>query len=511
MTAADPGPSGIIQRVRGESQAAGVFGAAPAARSSERAWMLALGVLAAVAVGVAAGGGQLAFAVLLVAAPAFAVVAIAAPERTAVALIVALPFFFYPTTVGQFSLFLAVPTFGFVALILTLRERAVLQRLHGALPVAAYAALVVIAIAMAALSDDPTTAFTRVVYLVLFGWFAGALALTLQDGRLSVDTVVKAIVAAGALAAIAVLAQFIAQFVGGRQSVIDWMQNLYPQFGGAKAAAKNLQTSNWVLENPEVLRGVFPFMAPASAGQFLMLTLIAAVWSYRERLHQGRLPGAPAAQLAVIVLIGAGLLATFSRQAWLGAVVGLLALGLRRRPALTVGVVALAIVALAALPIPGGSGTFGQYLLTASDASSTSSAGRITLWGDAINLIPSHAVVGVGPGLFGTLNPSGKGVFYAHNMFLDAAIELGVAGAVALLAVFGGGLMSALRRPGTPAFAMLTAYATANLFDDSLLLPRNGLLLATTFALLAAPIRVGARALRSQSAVVVGRRATAPA
>jgi hypothetical protein len=47
-------------------------------------------------------------------------------------------------------------------------------------------------------------------------------------------------------------------------------------------------------------------------------------------------------------------------------------------------------------------------------------------------------------------------------------------------------MRSALRRRAMLGFAMLAAYVVANLFDDVLYFPRNGILLAAAFALAAA-------------------------
>jgi len=151
---------------------------------------------------------------------------------------------------------------------------------------------------------------------------------------------------------------------------------------------------------------------------------------------------------------------------------------------------------LVVLPAPGGHGTFGDYLLTASDTSNVSSATRLGLLTQAIHLIPGHALIGVGPGMYGTLNPNpANPVYYAHNVWLDETVELGVAGGLALAATFLLAMRSALRRRAMLGFAMLAAYVVANLFDDVLYFPRNGILLAAAFALAAAadPARPGPR------------------
>lgn len=452
------------------------------------AWdgLVAAGVALAVLAGLLAGYGHWWVAALLVLGPAFLVLAVAAPTRMALALLVALPLMVYPARVGEFSVFLAVPLFGVTSIALVLGERATLHRLREILPLRTFAVLVVTALIAAALSSDVARGSSRVLYLVLYGVLAWALATALLTRRLTAQQVATALVWGGAVGATAVMAQFFAQFAFGQQSVIDWMQSVYPAFGGQRAAEINQATSNWVVSDPEVLRGLFPFMSPSSAGQYLMMSLIAGLWLLRERWPLRR--AGAALLIGLIALIGVGLLVSLSRQAWVGLLAGVLVVGLRSRRVRRI--LAVAAVLALVVPIPGRGGTFGTYLLSAAETSSTSSGTRLQLWGDALELMPEHALVGVGPGLYDTLNPvPGRGVYYAHNIFLDAGVEIGLLGLVALVLLFALALRTAWRRGATLALAMLTAYVVANLFDDLLYFPRNGLLLAVAVALLAAPSR----------------------
>ncbi len=442
---------------------------------------MAGGVAIAAFGGYLAGNGYWTLAGAVVFTPVFMIIAAAAPERTALGLIVALPFMFYPATVGGFSLFLAIPTFGFTGLMLMTRQRSSLHGMRGVFPVATFAVVVAIGIYTSAASVDLATSFSRLLYLFLFGWFAWSLGTALFAGRLSREQVARAVVWSGAIAALAVLIQFLVQFGEGKESVIDWLRSVQATFAGERAA--NISTINWVVNDFGLLRGIFPFMSPPMAGQYLMLCLVSAFWLRRER--RDPTPAGSALQLALIVLITAALLVTFSRQAWIGALVGVIALGIKRRPVWMFAVIAEMFLIFTVVPIPGGHGSFGDYLLTASDTSTTSSGTRVALWSQAIDLLPNHLLLGVGPGLYGTLNPDpANPVYYAHNVFLDELVELGALGGLAFIAVFALGLRSAFKRSATLAFAMLTAYVVANLFDDVLFTPRNGLLLAVAFALI---------------------------
>ena len=454
--------------------------------TSDGAWTLVLGIALAASAGVLAGGGDWRLALLAVAAPAFLLIATASPERTALGLIVLLPFFIYPATVGGFSLFLAIPTFGFVAIVLLTRGRPSLGAMRRDLPVIAFAILLAAAVAAATWSSDPTTAFSRVAYLVLFGVWAYAIAASIRAGRISPESVARAFLGAGALAGSALAIQFLAQFAVGEGSVLDWLFDQRALFAGDRAAA--VEKSNWVVDNLDLVRGVFPFMTPASAGQFLMFSLIAGLWLRRE--GKARTGAGSGLEMAFLIIVAVALLFTLSRQSWLGAGAGIVALGLGRRPLWVLAVAVQLVLIVSLVPIPGGNGSFGDYLLTAGDTSSQSTDTRLELWEQTIDLIPQNAIIGAGPGLIGTLGPGvSDRPFYAHNIFLDAAVEVGIVGVLALLAVFIASLRTAMRRGAVLAFALIAAAIVAGLFDDALYLPRNGLALATAFALIVAGSR----------------------
>jgi O-antigen ligase len=324
-----------------------------------------------------------------------------------------------------------------------------------------------------------------VLYLMIFGLFAAALGSAMSAGRLSDHTVAQAVVAAAAAAAVALIVQVLAQFSVGATAVTNWLIGELPLFAGAHAASE-LSQLNWTVGGLNVVRGIFPFMDAPGAGQFMMLGLLAAVWLRLDprsagSWFRGRLG------VVAVGLIAAGLLMTFSRQSWVGAFVGFGALALRRRPRSLLLVVLALFVVMTAVPAPGGHETFAAYLLSAGNTSTTSTATRLDLLQQALQLVPHHWVIGVGPGLYATLNPDpANPVYYAHNVFLDELVELGALGAVALLALLAAALVSAYRRRSMLGFAMLAAWATANLFDDALYEPRTLIVLATAFALAAA-------------------------
>jgi O-antigen ligase len=454
----------------------GVFGAG----------LIALAGAAAVVAGREAALGRGPIVAAAAATGAFAVWTLARPQHAALALLAALPFLVYPASAGGLSLFAAVPLVALVSGALLLSQRGSWWRLRWRLSVPAFAVLLVFAVVAAVHSSGLSTAGSRILYLGLFALFAWALAASITAGALSARAVATAIVIGAAAAGVALIVQVLIQFGAGQHAVVSWLTGEFRLFAGQRAAGVAQEQQNWVVGSLNVVRGIFPFMAAPSAGQYEMLGLVAAVWLWRTR-PATLSPAARSALFAGCALTAAGLLMTLSRQSWVGVLAGLAALSLRRDPVRPAMIVALLFVLLAVTPVPGGHSTFGDYLLTASDTTNVSSATRLGLLTQAIHLIPSHALVGVGPGMYGTLNPNpANPVYYAHNVWLDETVELGVAGGLALVATFVLAMRSALRRRAMLGFAMLAAYVVANLFDDVLYFPRNGILLAAAFALAAA-------------------------
>ncbi|HEX4010888.1 MAG TPA: O-antigen ligase family protein [Solirubrobacteraceae bacterium] len=462
-------------------------GAGMSRRSGDR---LMFGILAAsgalaVLAGREAAAGDGTLVAVGAAATAFVVWMLARPEHAALAVLAVLPFLVYPASTGGLSLFAAVPLVGLVSIALLLSQRGSWPRLRSRLPVAAFGVLLLFAGVAAVHGSSISTAGSRLIYLALFALFAWALAASISAGNLSPRALAVAIVAGAGLASVALIIQVVIQFAAGQHAVVTWLTGEFPLFAGQRAASIAQESRNWVVGTLNVVRGIFPFMSAPSAGQYTMLGFVASVWLWRTR-PQTISPAARSALMAAMILIAAGLLMTLSRQSWVGALAGVSALGLRRNPLRPVAVVALLFLFLAVIPIPGGHSTFGDYLLTASDTTTVSSATRLGLLSQAIHLIPGHWLIGVGPGLYGTLNPDpANPVYYAHNVWLDETVELGIGGGLALISVFVLTMRQALRRRAMLGFSMLAAFAVANLFDDVLYFPRNGIILAAAFALAA--------------------------
>jgi O-antigen ligase len=448
--------------------------ALPVAHTRLRAPLRGAGVLAvAVAAGYGAGSGHAPAAIALVLALSTGILVLLWPERAALGLLAVLPFCVYPAAVGGFSVFAALP----VALAAG-GGLALLRRPGGpvALPVAPFAALLTLAIVSTLHSEDVTTGASRILYLTAFGVFAWAVARALRSGLITPVAVARALAAGAALAAVALLGQFLYGMVAGRDAVTLWLADMYAMFGGRRSDAT--QTPNWWIPSLSMTRAIFPFMAAPSAGVAMMMGLLATVWLRGARVRGVWITVA-------LVLITAALLATFSRQAWIGALAGLLVLGARRGRRGVLVLLGLLAVVLLFVGVPGHDATFASYLASSADTSTTSTGTRLGLWQQALQFIGARPLSGIGPGQYASLNPDpgAHPIFYAHNVVLDVAVELGVLGAAAFVALFGTAITGAWQRRADLAAAMLVAYLVAGLFDDVLYFPRNGFVLAAAFGL----------------------------
>ena len=202
--------------------------------------------------------------------------------------------------------------------------------------------------------------------------------------------------------------------------------------------------------NPNQLAGALQLFIP------LALALVGFGW-------QERRPG-----LALLALAGFGLLAGVlflcqSRGGWLGGLVGLVALiflrlfahSRRTRTLLIAGLIVVFAAGLVLLvfvayvgPERIGAAVFGFETSgeAASRIGNVSLAGRLEIWSRALSALHDAPITGIGLGAFrrvadliyplAVISPE-RDIAHAHNMFLQTALDLGLPGLVAYLALLG--------------------------------------------------------------------------
>lgn len=441
--------------------------------------MVLCGVLLAAAVGLMSSVGFGFVAFCLVIALGVVVFTLARPEDAALALAVLLPFLVVPFRVGDFSLFLGLPLGVLVGASLLLRcwgsESWRPPRLLGGFLLAFLFLMLVSSL----FSAYPSRGISRCISISSFAVLAWGLGTAISSGRIPPRRLGLAFLLGASLAGVALVGQSLAQFVVGEGRVLEWLRDVQPVFQGRIDGGRN-----WVAEGPDLVRAVFPFMVPASAGQYCGMGMVVAVYFLRARGPEAQAGPPRLLFLAALVLLSAALLLTFSRQAWIGVILAATVLLVRDRGAALL-VAAVPLLCLAAVaPLPGGGGSFGSYLMDLKDTESGTT--RIEFWEGAIEYGKARPGLGIGPGQYQTLASDPTHAFYAHNVYLDQLVEVGVAGALVFLALVLALLAKAWRTEATLALGMLLVFAISNIFDDILYFPRNGLALAIGVALVAA-------------------------
>lgn len=165
----------------------------------------------------------------------------------------------------------------------------------------------------------------------------------------------------------------------------------------------------------------------------LLFPLCLYLLTAAKRLHSRFFALFPLA-LTVVALIY-----TWSRGAWVGAIVAFLffiILAFRQRP--TVLLLILAVVPLVLLFLP--DSAIQYRFASIGNLADTSIAFRLSTWKGAWNLFTDHFFAGVGAGTVSFAHaypayalPGTETVAHAHNLFLEMGIELGVFAPVVLL------------------------------------------------------------------------------
>jgi putative inorganic carbon (HCO3(-)) transporter len=353
---------------------------------------------------------------------------------------VALPLAVWPSAGDEFVLPKLAVLHALVAVLLALRlatwavrPRVTVVRTPLDLPLAAFVAsaalstLVAVDVGVAFFGADLRYEglLTITCYALLF-WLA---VQALDAGR--ARGVLRALLVGGYVAALLGIVQSVVGgvLVGGVSSV-----ETARTFGGALRASSTFG-------NAYPLGGFLAMVLPVAAYE------LAAVRSVEDRLLAAN----------AVVVIGLGLLLTYSRAAWIGAAIGLTLVAVppaialaRRRPALAVA----AVAAVALTAVGGGLAGAGRTAPAWASAVSTraasladpvqgSGATRLHLWQDTLHLVAARPLVGWGPDTFGLVYPrfesgdwaGGALVDKAHSDVLQVAATQGLVGVAAYLAL----------------------------------------------------------------------------
>lgn len=143
-----------------------------------------------------------------------------------------------------------------------------------------------------------------------------------------------------------------------------------------------------------------------------------------------------------VIMFGA-LILSASRSAMIGIIAAGLTIAILRWPRLLVAVPVIIVAVLGAVVYSGPSG-IGEFLLAIDTAGASTGADRLEIWSRAFTMIQHFSFTGIGLNNFPiTLNliyplalqGSTEPIPHAHNIFLQVALDLGVPGLIAFIAL----------------------------------------------------------------------------
>lgn len=385
-------------------------GLALVATPRDRGWTLSFGTVAAAAVGAGAlagaGAGVTPLAAVVVGLAGVAVVVLPYRAELILLLLAAFPWvdFLARRSLGGLAggwdeMFLLV-SFACLAWVVFVVRRWDLRTVPILLPLCV---AVVAAIGSVTLRDVPQTVgifALRVTFQPLLFYFLGFL---LPRDRRIVRWAVTIFLAASLLLAL----HGLYQYATNAPMPASWID----------AHEKTIGTRAYsIIENPNGL------------GAFLLLGTLLATGLALQRIATGE----RLALAAVATVLAAGIAVTFSRGAWLGLAVGLVALTALSRWRLLVGLAAAAAAVLLASPQ-----VFIQRLVFAFSTAylaKSASAGRLYIWRIAANRIVENPWTGVGLGTFGGTSAF---LFGYSRLWIDSFyLQLAAEGGLVLLGLF---------------------------------------------------------------------------
>ena len=315
------------------------------------------------------------------------------------------------------------------------------------LPLFFFAAFLLLASASSLWADNIPWALRKSAFLLsLFPLFLVFLDL-FREPHVREKTL-RAFVAGSALVATVAIVQFFLQFIFGVEKMFAfWTKTILPFFLGP-AFGESVASYPSLLVNiagTTVMRASGFFPDPHMAAFFFGMSLPIAIVFAWGGSRTGKLWALCAGTILIADLL------TFSRGGYVGLIFGLSAilfpLLLRdaswKKRVLQIGIGIVVVVGIiSASPI-------GDRLLSSFSPTDKSNVERLRLWQEATELILHQPLLGVGIGNYPlAVKPSAeyREPIYAHNLFLDIALETGLIGLFLFSGFIYFGILSAWKK-----------------------------------------------------------------
>lgn len=323
--------------------------------------------------------------------------------------------FFLPLSLNITSLLLACATMAWFGKMLVYR-RMDMRRSPFDLPV-----ILFVVLSAASIWNSPDRDFSFYNYYNLMGRYIVLYYLVINNVRTAgqVRRLVSTVLFSAAAVAVYGFYQY---FHGIDTSAFAWVDG--EQFPGLKVRVFS------TLKNPNLL-----------AGFLVSIMAVAAGLGFNSRRTVGKM-----AYLGLVLALGACLVLTYSRGAWISvfAVIAVFGLLYNRKIFWLLALLPAAVMMI-------GHEVFLERLLSIMNPTDTSSTLRLALWESTVAMIADKPLLGIGWGAYWMVYPeydffildAGTKIFHAHNMYLHIAAETGIPGLIAFLAILGGHARSA--------------------------------------------------------------------
>ncbi len=301
----------------------------------------------------------------------------------------------------------------------------------------------------------------------------------------------RIVLISGTIAAAGALSLWSAQFILGADTIMRfWQTTLAPIFFGI-SMSDTLATYSSAYVNiagTDLLRLAGTLPDPHVAALFFALLTPFALHNTIRKHGAQRIAYALSA-LVLIAAVGA----TFTRGAYIALLVTAITwyiiwiLHTARRKRIVrfiAGTLLMGAIAALAWHSP-----LGARLASSFSTDDGSVAARLLIWDDAKMLITKHPITGVGLGNYPlAINPHAayRDPYYAHNLFLDIAAEMGVIAALLFAGLLFAALLRSIRIQHYAHTAAIAIYSIHGLFDTALfsahVLPLILIIIASLYA-----------------------------
>ena len=259
----------------------------------------------------------------------------------------------------------------------------------------------------------------------------------LIDNKIKALTALKALVWGGTAVALLGIIQFFSQFIFGLERVYKfWADYVIVPFLGKTFSEAVLQNPSWLvnISGETYLRATATFPDPHMLSFFLggsMSLALVLLLTEKKKVFSG-------VSLSLLLLCN---LLTFSRGGYLGIVGGLVFLtvffwrkiSLKTKIFFAISCIFLGLLLIIPNPI---SGRYASIF----NLQEGSNKGRIEIWQKTLEIIGANPWLGVGIGNYPLeMKPTAsyREPYYAHNTYLDVAVETGIVNALVWIGLSG--------------------------------------------------------------------------